>query len=36
MTANMKLCVTVQSNMDPCLFIGKEVMEIFYVEDILF
>ena len=36
MNAKMILCGMVQSNMDPCLFIGKKFMAIIYVEDILF
>ena len=36
MTSKMELCVMVQSNMDTCLFIGKKLMAIIYVEDILF
>ena len=32
----MKLCGMVQSKMDPCLFIGKKVMAIIYVDNILF
>ena len=32
----MKLCGMVQSKMEPCLFIGKKVMEIIYVDNILF
>ena len=36
MTSKMELCGLVQSKMDPCLFIGKKVMAIIYVDDILF
>ena len=36
MTAKRKLCGMVQSKMDPCLFIGKKVLAIIYVDDILF
>ena len=36
MKSNMELCGLVQSKMDPCLFIGKKVMAIIYVDDILF
>ena len=36
MTSKMELCVMVQSNMDPCLFIEERVMAIIYVDDILF
>ena len=36
MTSKMELCGMVQSKMDPCLFIGKKVMAIIYVDDILF
>ena len=32
----MELCGMVQSNMDPCIFIGKKVMEMIYVGNILF
>ena len=32
MTAKMKFCGMVQSNMDPCIFIEKKVMAIIYVE----
>ena len=35
-TTKMELCGMVQSNIDPCLFIGKKVMAIIYVDDILF
>ena len=34
MTFKMELCGTVQSKMDPCLFIGKKWMAIIYVDDI--
>ena len=36
MTSNMDLCGMVKSKMDPRLFIGKKVMTIIYVDDILF
>ena len=36
MTSEMELCGMVQSNMDPCLFIGEKLMAIIYVDDILF
>ena len=36
MTAKIKLCGMQQSKMDPCLFIGYKVIEIIYVDDILF
>ena len=36
MAAKMKLCGMVQSKMGPFLFIGKKVMEIIYVDDIIF
>ena len=36
MTSNMELCGMVQSKMDTCLSIGNKVMEIIYVDDILF
>ena len=36
MTAKMEFCGTVHSKMDPCLFIGKKVMEIIYVDNIIF
>ena len=36
MTSNMELCGLVQSEIYPCLFIGKKVTAIIYVDDILF
>ena len=36
MTSNMELCGMVQSKMDTCLSIRNKVMEIIYVDDILF
>ena len=36
MTPKMELCGLVQSRMDPCLFIGKKVMAIIYVDNIFF
>ena len=36
MIANIKLCGMVQSKMGPCIFIGKNVMSIIYVDNILF
>ena len=36
MTSKMELCGMVKSNMDPCLFVGKKVMAMIYVDDILF
>ena len=36
MTAKMKFCGIVHSNMDPCVFIRKNVMAIIYVDNILF
>ena len=36
MTSKMELCGMVQSNMDPCLFIGEKLMAIIYVDDICF
>ena len=32
----MELCGLVESKMDPCVFIGKKVMAIIYVDNILF
>ena len=32
----MELCGLVQSKMNPCVFIGKKVMAIIYVDNILF
>ena len=36
MTAKIKFCGMVQSKTDTCLFIGKKVMAIIYVDNILF
>ena len=36
MTSKMELCGMVQSNMDPCIFIGNKVMSFIYLDDILF
>ena len=36
MTSKTEICDMVNSKMDPCLFIGKKVMTIIYVDDILF
>ena len=36
MTSKMELYGMVQSKMDPCLFVGKKVMAIMYVDDICF
>ena len=36
MASKMEICGMLQSKMDPCLFIGKKVMAIIYVDDILF
>ena len=36
MTSQVELCGTVQSKMDPCLFIGQKLMAIIYVDYIFF
>ena len=36
MTPKMESCGMVQPNIDPCLFIGKKLMSIIYVKNILF
>jgi len=36
LTESMEACGLVQSELDPCLFVGPKVIAVAYVDDILF